>query len=249
MQAIEVKSLNFSYNNEALVLKNINFSYKKDDFLAIIGPNGGGKSTFFKLLLGLLKPKSGEIKIFNKNPKEARKIIGYVPQIFEVNKNFPISALEVVLMGIIDKKIFGFYSKEDKIEALEKLELVNMKEFANSRISDLSGGQRQRVYIARALISKSKLLLLDEATASIDPAGQSEIYKLLRKINESGIGIVMISHDINIALNYVDKIAYINKELILHDIPKDKNHNLLEHLMDEHKHFCQVELALGNCGC
>lgn len=247
--AIEIKNLNFSYNSLDLTLKNINFSYNMQDFLAIIGPNGGGKSTFFKILLGILKPKNAQISIFGKSVNEARSLIGYVPQIVEVNKNFPISALEVVLMGRIDKKKFGFYSKEDIAQAMEKLELVKMSEFANRRIGDLSGGQRQRVYIARALICKSKILLLDEPTASIDPIGQSEIYSLLKQINRDGIGVIMISHDINMALNYVDKIAYINKELFIHDIPREKNAHFLEHLMSEHNHFCQVELALGACGC
>lgn len=248
MADIEIKKLNFAYDKN-LVLKDINFSYSSKDFLAIIGPNGGGKSTFFKILLGILEAKNAELSILGKSPKEARKELGYVPQTIEVNKNFPISVLEVVLMGRIEKKLFGFYSKEDKALAREKLELVNMLAFQDKKIGALSGGQRQRVYIARSLLSESKILLLDEATASIDPLGQSEIYSLLKKINENGTGIIMISHDINIALNYVNKVAYINKELFLHDIPKEKNQDFFKHLKDEHGHFCQVELALKACGC
>lgn len=248
MADIEIKNLNFAYDKN-LVLKNINFSYESKDFLAIIGPNGGGKSTFFKILLGILEVKNAEISILGKSPQEARKEVGYVPQNIEVNKNFPISVLEVVLMGRIEKKLFGFYSKEDKALAREKLKLVNMLDFQDRRIGDLSGGQRQRVYIARSLLSESKILLLDEATASIDPQGQSEIYALLKKINEAGTGIIMISHDINIALNYVSKVAYINRELFLHELPKERNQEFFQHLKSEHGHFCQVELALKACGC
>ncbi|MBQ3675219.1 MAG: ABC transporter ATP-binding protein [Campylobacter sp.] len=247
MSDLTIENLNFSYG-ESVVFENLNLSYNKKDFLAIVGPNGGGKSTILKLILGLLKPKAGSVKIYGKSPNLQK--IGYVPQYIASSKSFPISVLEVVLSGLIDKKMFGFYSGSDKKIALEKLALVGMSEFANSRISELSGGQRQRVYIARALCGESKILLLDEPTASIDTMGQVQIFELLKELNLGGIGIIMVSHEINLALSYATKAAYVaNKELIMHDISKAKTQNFLHHLEHNHKHFCDIELALKECGC
>ncbi|MBO7369625.1 MAG: ABC transporter ATP-binding protein, partial [Campylobacter sp.] len=247
MGDLTIENLKFSYG-ESVVFENLNLNYFIKDFLAIVGPNGGGKSTILKLILGLLKPKAGSVKIYGKSPNLQK--IGYVPQYIASSKSFPISVLEVVLSGLIDKKMFGFYSGSDKKIALEKLALVGMSEFANSRISELSGGQRQRVYIARALCGESKILLLDEPTASIDTMGQVQIFELLKELNLGGIGIIMVSHEINLALSYATKAAYVaNKELIMHDISKAKTQNFLHHLEHNHKHFCDIELALKECGC
>ena len=249
MGDLTIETLNFSYG-ESVVFENLNLSYKSEDFLAIVGPNGGGKSTLLKLILGLLKPRSGSIKIFGKTPNINLKKIGYVPQYIESSKSFPISVLEVVLTGLIDKKIFGFYSQNDRKIALEKLALVGMSEFANSRICDLSGGQRQRVYIARALCGESKILLLDEPTASIDTMGQVQIFELLKELNSQGIGIIMVSHEINLAMSYATKACYVaNKELVMHEISPNKAEQFLHHLEHNHKHFCDIELALKECGC
>ncbi|CZE46445.1 metal ABC transporter ATP-binding protein [Campylobacter geochelonis] len=249
MSEISVENLNFGYD-ENLVLKDINFEYKKSDFLSIIGPNGGGKSTLLKLLLGLLTPHSGSIKVYGKNPTEISSSLGYVPQHIPLNLSFPISVLEVVLMGQIGKKLFGFYDKADKEKAMNALELVGMQEFKNRRISALSGGQRQRIYIARALCSDAKILLLDEPTASIDVRGQAEIYELLKELNFKGTGVIMISHDTNIAINFATKIAYINKTLVMHDIDNRKKDDFLSHFLKEHNsHFCDVELVLKECSC
>ncbi|MSN96261.1 ABC transporter ATP-binding protein [Campylobacter sp. FMV-PI01] len=245
---IEVINLNFGYD-ENLVLEDINFNYKSSDFLCVIGPNGGGKSTFLKLLLGLLNPKNGTILLDGKTPKEFCKNVGYVPQHIPINSTFPLSVLEVVLMGRIDQKRFGFYSKFDKEKALKALKIVGMGDFSKRRISLLSGGQRQRVYIARAICSDAKILFLDEPTASIDARGQVEIYEILKNINQSGKGILMISHDLNIAINYASKVAYINKNLVMHEIDQGKKDNFLAHLENSHGHFCDVELILKECSC
>ena len=246
---IKIRNLNFSYDKQ-VVLEGINLDYSSDEFLAIIGPNGGGKSTLLKLILGLLKPQSGEIKLFGKEPSEVSKFIGYVPQNFLSNQSFPMMVLEVVLMGLIDKKIFGFYSKDEKKMALEALEKVGMSEFANARIGELSGGQRQRVYIARALCANAKVLILDEPTASIDTKGQAEIYEILKGINANGVGVVLVSHDLNIVLNYATKIAYVSKNLHIHKTHENlAKREFIEHLARTHSHFCDVEIALGECGC
>ncbi|WP_169942895.1 ABC transporter ATP-binding protein [Campylobacter sp. RM15925] len=249
MNGVKIENLSFGYD-ENLIFENINLSYDIKDFLAIIGPNGGGKSTLLRLMLGLLRPKSGEIKIFDKNPSEVSKTIGYVPQNIFINANFPMRVLEVVLMGRIDRKIFGFYTKEDKLEAMKALEKVGMSEFVNSRIGELSGGQRQRVYIARALCAKAKILMLDEPTASIDTKGQAAIYSLLSDINKEGIGVILISHDVNIALSFATKVAYVNHKIHMHDIAPDRSkQEFIAHLAHEHNHFCDVEIALKECGC
>ena len=246
---IKIRNLNFSYDKQ-VVLEGINLDYSSDEFLAIIGPNGGGKSTLLKLILGLLKPQSGEIKLFGKAPSEVSKFIGYVPQNFLSNQSFPMMVLEVVLMGLIDKKIFGFYSKDEKALALSALEKVGMSEFANARIGELSGGQRQRVYIARALCANAKVLILDEPTASIDTKGQAEIYEILKGINANGVGVVLVSHDLNIVLNYATKIAYVSKNLHIHKTHENlAKREFIEHLARTHSHFCDVEIALGECGC
>ena len=236
MELINISNLFYKYHKTD-VLENINLSIKDDDFLAIIGPNGGGKSTLLKLILGLLTPINGKIYKKIKN-----SLIGYVPQNTNLNIDFPITALEIVLMGHIvsKKRIFG-YSKEDIACAMESLKKVSMEKFANSKIGDLSGGQRQRVFIARALCSNPKIMLLDEPTASIDVKGQREIYELLKELNKF-ICIVVVSHDISVLLNYAKNVAHINKNLVYHSLE-----NIQKNLDTQNEHLCEVELlsALG----
>ncbi|MFA7085941.1 MAG: ABC transporter ATP-binding protein [Aliarcobacter sp.] len=236
MDLINIKNLFFKYQKTE-VLENVNLTIKDDDFLAIIGPNGGGKSTLLKLILGLLPLQSGTIE---KNIENNQ--VGYVPQNTNLNIDFPITALEVVLMGHISskKRLFG-YSKDEISCAIESLNQVGMKDFANKKIGDLSGGQRQRVFIARALCSNPKIMLLDEPTASIDVQGQQEIYELLRELNKS-ICIVVVSHDLSILLNYAKNVAHINRSLVYHSLAEvQKNVTLAD------DHLCEVELlsALG----
>ncbi|QCD45579.1 metal ion ABC transporter, ATP-binding protein [Campylobacter mucosalis] len=249
MSDVVIKNLSFGYDSED-VLRDIDLKFDVSDFLAIIGPNGGGKSTLLKLMLGLLIPSGGSIEIFGKQPSCVSHLVGYVPQSFEINQSFPLSVLDVVLMGLIDQKKFGFYTKTQKNYAMQSLEKVGMSRFANARISELSGGQRQRVYIARALVSEAKILMLDEPTASVDAKTQAEIYTLLRQINLDGCGVVLVSHDTSIALSFANKIAYVSKTLHLHKInPSLDKQEFIEHLAKEHKHFCEVEVALRECGC
>ena len=248
MSDISVRNLSFGYD-ENLVFDGINLEYDCKDFLAIIGPNGGGKSTLLKLMLGLNKPSGGMIEVFGQEPASVSKAVGYVPQNIPINQSFPMRVLEVVLMGRIDKKLFGFYGKDDKIEAEAALERVGMGEFTRRKIGDLSGGQRQRVYIARALCAKAKILMLDEPTASIDTKGQADVYRLLKQINEDGTGVVLISHDVNLTLNFATKVAYVNHDLFMHEISHGSKQDFIEHLASEHRHFCDVEVALKECGC
>lgn len=233
---LEIKNLSFSYEKQK-VLEDINLDVLDNDFLAIIGPNGGGKSTLLKLILGLLKKQSGKLLKHIKND-----CIGYVPQNTNLNIDFPITALEVVLMGHKEskKRLFG-YSKNDIACAMNSLKQVSMQEYANKKIGDLSGGQRQRVFIARALCANPKVMLLDEPTASIDVKGQKEIYDLLKQLNKN-IAIVVVSHDISVLLNYAKNVAHVNKNLVYHHLK-----NIEEQINTEDEHMCEVELlsALG----
>jgi len=234
-----IQNLSFNYD-QTVILDTVSLEYNSSDFLSIIGPNGGGKSTLLKLMIGLLKPSSGSITLFGENPLHVNHRVAYVPQDTSANKDFPIKVLDVVLMGRLSKsKAFSTYSKEDKSIARAMLEKVGMLPFENQKINALSGGQRQRVFVARALASEAEILFLDEPTASIDTSGQLEIFKLLKELNKE-VGIVIISHDINVALNYATKVAYVNKTLYLHDVPKNEPMRFWEN--PTNGHMCPIEL-------
>jgi len=239
---LEIKNLSFAYEKQT-ALQDINLEINPKDFLAVIGPNGGGKSTLLKLILGINKIQSGTIKLEGLDSTKCLNSIGYVPQNTNINTDFPIKAIEVVLMGhSSEKKLFFGYRKDELAKAKEALKKVSMEEFANNKIGSLSGGQRQRVMIARALFANPKILLFDEPTSSIDVRGQKEIYELLKKLNQN-ITVIVVSHDISIILEYASKVAYINRTLVLHDLNlKSKKFNTQD------THFCEVELLnmLGN---
>ncbi len=201
------------------VLEDINLELEEGDFLGLIGPNGGGKSTLLKVVLGLIKPDRGEVKIFGLEPASARKYMGYVPQKTLFDPSFPVTALDVVLMGMYSRLgLFRRYSIKDREAALRALDAVGMKDLADREIGALSGGQQQRVFVARSLVSDPKLLLLDEPTAGVDAAQQTEFYELLGRLNrEMGISIVLVSHDLTAVSKYVSKIACLNQRLYYHD--------------------------------
>jgi zinc transport system ATP-binding protein len=238
MHAIEIKSLSFAYEKQN-VLENINLTVEEKDFLAIIGPNGGGKSTLLKLILGIYAHKTGSIKVLGKVPKKSLKQIGYVPQNTNVNTDFPIKVIEVVMMGHVDGKrpIFG-YGKDEMLCAMGALKQVGMSDFSETKIGALSGGQRQRIMIARALCAHPQILILDEPTSSIDITGQREIYELLKTLN-TYITVIVVSHDISVILEYANKAAHINKTLSFHDI-SDKHSTF--HTHGNNEHFCEIEL-------
>lgn len=211
---IEVTNLNFSYDGEP-VLRDVNFALRRGDFAAVIGPNGGGKTTLMRLILGLLKPDSGKITLFGQSIDQGIMNVGYVPQIININRDFPINVQDVVLMGKVSRSWRRSYSKEDKARARECLEIMGVEEFAAQRIGHLSGGQRQRVFIARALMDKPELLILDEPTASIDHAGQEALYCLLDRLNAK-ITILVVSHDLLAISPHIKSIACVNRCLHYH---------------------------------
>jgi zinc transport system ATP-binding protein len=247
MSVIDIKNASFAYDRQ-MILENINLNVEEKDFLAIIGPNGGGKSTLLKLILGILKPKKGSISVLGKTPSKSLTHIGYVPQNTNVNTDFPIKVIEVVMMGHVGSKrpLFG-YGKDEVLCAMGALAQVGMEEFAQTKIGSLSGGQRQRVMIARALCAHPQILILDEPTSSIDITGQKEIYELIKTLNQS-ITVIVVSHDISVILEYANKAAHINKTLSYHDI-SDKQKTFHTHGTDGH--FCEIELLqmLGAESC
>lgn len=235
--SIDITNLSFSYEHD-VILDNINLHVENKDFLAIIGPNGGGKSTLCKLIIGLLKPNSGTIQINGEKISKSLSQIGYVPQNTNVNTHFPIKVLEVVMMGHVgDKPPLIGYKKEEMNCALNALEQVGMQNFAQKKIGELSGGQRQRVMIARALCAHPNILLLDEPTSNIDVKGQKQIYELLKLLNKS-ITIIVVSHDLSIIMQYANKVAYVNKTLTFHDIANQKARKFFA----KDGHFCEIEL-------
>ncbi len=214
MADVTIRNLNFAYEKRE-ILKDINLNYELRDFLAIFGPNGGGKSTLLKLLLGLLQPSSGTIEILGRSPALARAQMGYVPQFIAINKSFPISVLEVVLMGLIDKKIFGFYSKSEREQAMQALGRVGMQDLAGCRISELSGGQRQRVYIARALCANAKILLLDEPTRALDMNYSIEAMSICENLTKTlNLTSVIVLHDLNLASLFCDEILMLKDGVV-----------------------------------
>jgi len=242
MSIIEIKNLDFAYTGET-ILASINLSVKKKDFLAIIGPNGGGKTTLLKLMLGLLIPDRGTVLIDGNVPGETASSIGYVPQNLHINQSFPISALDVVLMGAFDpRKRFSRNRVKYKKAALKALDRLEMGRYANKKIGTLSGGQRQRVLIARALVSKPELLLLDEPTASIDTKGQAEFYELLARLNKE-ITILVVSHDLLVISRYVNAVACVNKRLHYHDQAEITGDMLETMYSCTVEHECPVELV------
>jgi zinc transport system ATP-binding protein len=213
---IEVHNVTFSFNGQP-VLRQVNLTVPQGDFLVIIGPNGGGKTTLLKLMLGLLKPDSGEVIVFGRPAGKEVRRIGYVPQNVHVNKTFPVSVLDVVLMGRLRTAGgWSHHTRQDKLAAQAALEQMQIWEYRNRKIGEISGGQLQRVFIARALVSGPELLLLDEAMASIDAHSRGDFYEVLKGLNKT-ITIVCVSHDLMIVSSHAKSVACINQDLYYHD--------------------------------
>ena len=220
---LEVQGVSFSYG-DTVVLKDINLIVHQGDYLGIIGPNGSGKSTLLKLMVGLLKPSQGEIKLFGEklnNFKDWHKL-GFVSQrVINFDPLFPATVKEVVAMGrYTHKKIWQRLNKTDEEIIKRSLLQVEMENFENRAIGDLSSGQQQRVFIARALAAEPEVIFLDEPTVGIDAATQEQFYALLKKLNlDLGLTLIMISHDLDIMAKETTELACVNQNLTYHDNP------------------------------
>ena len=209
---INVRHLRFSYD-KIIILENVNFIVNSGEFIGIFGPNGGGKTTLLKLLMGMLKPDNGTIDILNQAPSFSRGHIGYVPQILHFDRNFPISVLDVVLMGCLSQlSWWGRYPKGIKEQAMHALEQVGLADFAKASYGTLSGGQAQRALIARAIVNRPQILLLDEPTASVDPQVEQEIHRLLIELNKT-ITIIMVTHDLQSIIDKASRLLCVHKQV------------------------------------
>jgi len=204
---IKFENVSFCYQIKP-VLKDVNLSIYQGDFIGIIGPNGGGKTTLLKLLMGILTPHKGKIKVFNKKPKDVRNKFGYVPQNYNIDKFFPITTLELVLLGMLTKSKFGFFSKKLKNTAKALLESLGLKNFIYKPFGKLSGGQIQRALIARALIADPEILILDEPIANIDPESQKFVLDTLIKSDKKRT-ILMVSHDLQTIITKIKKVLTV----------------------------------------
>ncbi len=219
-KAITIKDLTVYYG-QTPALNSICLNVEEKEYLGIIGPNGGGKSTFLKAILGLIPTIQGEISIFGKSFKENRGTIGYVPQFTLFDRKFPITVLEAVLMGRMKKGLSPFfrYKSEDKKIARELLNKVGLSSLENRQISALSGGEFQKMLIARALAINPKLLFLDEPTASVDAKSRDQIFGLLEELNKD-MAIVLVTHDLMAISSQVKTLACLNKTMIYHGEPE-----------------------------
>lgn len=217
--AIEARGISHAYG-ETPALTEVNLTVRDGDFVALLGPNGGGKTTLLRILMGLLEPDHGEVRLFGRPPDKMRHAIGYVPQDTSHNKDFPISALDVVLMARLGNGSKGWsYSRKDRGLAAEMLDKVGLSALAGKPIGKLSGGERQRVFIARALVNQPRLLFLDEPTSSVDARWQTHLYDLLTELNKETT-IILVSHDIGVISRAVKSVACVNQVLHQHDSPE-----------------------------
>lgn len=213
---LSLRNLYAGYDSE-LILQDVSLDVFPSDFIGLIGPNGGGKSTLLRVILGLLPAQRGEVRVMGLPPAQGRRFVGYVPQFVESDRDFPISVWETVSLGLVSGwSFFRRFSRAEQQRIEAALEMVSMADLRHKPMGALSGGQRQRVWLARALVSEPKLLLLDEPTASIDPTVTQEIYELLRQLNQR-MAILLITHDMMAISSYTKTIACLNRRLIYHN--------------------------------
>jgi len=211
---IELEDVWAGYESDR-VLEAVNFRMEAGDYVGLIGPNGGGKTTLVKVILGLIKPERGSVRVMGVSPEKGRQFIGYVPQIQQDDKAFPIKVWDVVSMGRLKPDLLHNLSLKDADKKIveRSLRQMDILDLAKRSINELSGGQRQRVTIARALATEPKILLLDEPTSSVDSRSSSQLYDLLADLNQS-ISILLISHDLTAISTYVKTIGCVNRRLV-----------------------------------
>lgn len=213
---IEISNLTVGYENKPEVLKDVSFTIYSDDYLGIIGPNGGGKTTLLKTILGLLSPKKGSITYFDKGIKTSSLNIGYLPQINRIDKKFPISVSQVILSGLTPRDgLFKRYNAKDRMKVEDVAERLGIEDLLDRAIGELSGGQLQRVLLGRAIVDNPKLIILDEPSTYVDKLFETNFYKLLGDINKE-IAIVLVSHDVGTIISHVKNIACVNKGMHYH---------------------------------
>lgn len=213
--SIVLRGLDFSYGRRP-VLEDVDLEIEPGHFVSVVGPNGGGKSTLLKLLLGLLEPDRGSIEVLGRRPEEARESVGYMPQTQHLDPSFPITVEEVVRLGRLgSRSIFGRLGRETRRAVDEALDAVACAHLRDRSFSDLSGGQRQLVLIARALVSRPRILLLDEPTANLDPAVEESFYALLQRLR-GDMTMLLVSHDIGLVSEQTEEVVCVNRRVVKH---------------------------------
>lgn len=210
-----VQNVSFSYDGER-VLEDVHLTVSEREFVWIVGPNGGGKTTLIKIMLGLLRPQKGRVMVFGAPPSASRQRLGYMPQHAQLDLRFPVTVMDVALMGRLSGGLRpGPYSSSDRESAERALQLTGLAPMANRSLGELSGGQHRRLLIARALACEPELLLLDEPTANLDRRVERELYELLRRLNQH-LTIIMVSHDPAFVSDFVEQVVCVNRTLAVH---------------------------------
>lgn len=212
--AATLKGVSFRYRPSVPVLESVDLEIGQRDFLGLVGPNGGGKTTLLRILLGLLEPQQGSVSVLGRRPAEVSSRIGYVPQHTRIDLEVPAEVLDVVLMGRLAMTSWGSrFGKEHVEAAMRALELTGTADLAGSRFGELSGGQRQRILIARALAADAELLLLDEPTTGVDIHRERELLELLSQLNQR-LPIVLVSHDVTLVSSHLKRAAWVNRQVV-----------------------------------
>lgn len=253
--AIEVNNLWFRYEGLGAgrraarwTLEDVCLTIGPRDYLGIVGPNGGGKTTLLKLMLGLLTPQRGEVRVFGRPPRETRHQIGYVPQHARLDLSVPATARDVVLMGRLGRSPRGWrYAPADIERAHDAMRQVGVEALAGEPVGALSGGQRQRVLVARALASEARVLILDEPTSGVDPHQERSLYDLLGRLNER-MPIVVVSHDVGFVSDRVTRIACLNRRAVIHEAG-EITASVLADLYHDHGAVRQIDHDHHDHGC
>ena len=241
---IEINNLSFFYDTVP-VLENVNLKVEHGEFATIVGPNGGGKTTLLKLMLGVLKPAQGTITVLGGRPEKTRLKVGYMPQYADLDPQFPVTVMDVVLLGRLGRRFGGRYSKKDKQMAWEALEEVQLESMDRMPFNKLSGGQKQRTLIARALCCNPEMLLLDEPTANVDPEVEENLLTILQELNQR-MTILLVSHDMGFVSRVVKSVICVNRRVLIH--PTSSVDGTLikdiygdDYCMVRHDHRCSEE--------
>lgn len=244
---VQLDGVSFAYG-EVVVLEGVHLSIWPGEWVLVVGPNGGGKTTLLKLILGLLEPTAGEVRLFGQEPAKTRHRVGYMPQHIQFDSLFPVTVMDIVLMGRLGtpgRRLLGWYTRQDRQAAQEALAEVGLAGLENRPFAALSGGQRQRVLIARALCSRPELLLLDEPTAHVDPQAEGQLMEILQRLHRR-MSIVMVSHDLGVVSPQIGSVLCVNRRLVVHpttELTGEKIRQLYgEDLrMIRHDHRCSPE--------
>jgi zinc transport system ATP-binding protein len=213
---VELQNITAGYEDE-IILKDVNFMINENDFIGVIGPNGGGKTTLVKVIIGRIKPITGKVIYHQDTASESKSLIGYLPQVSHTDRNFPITVLNVVLSGLARRsKLVNHFSRAQYAKAQEMLASMGIADLAEKNIGELSGGQLQRVFLCRAIVSDPKLLILDEPNTFVDNKFESDLYKTLKELNKK-MAVMIVSHDVGTITYFVKTIACVNRELHYHE--------------------------------